>query len=86
MKNPPVIQEPILHVDCKPDSYYPLRILRAYRANANVMWDLSGDFPPQTRVVYEEMNKAQARRWKILDTAIRILEQAELNKKRQDRE
>ena len=78
-KNPPVTQEPILHVDCTPDSEYPLRILRAYLENTNVRWDLSGEFSKEVRVIYEGMNEASAKRARILDRAIRILEHAELN-------
>lgn len=78
-QNPPVTQEPILHVDSMPDSEYPLRILRAYLENTNVRWDLSGEFSKEVRVIYEGMNEASAKRARILDRAIRILEHAELN-------
>ena len=76
MKLPSVTQQPILQIDCRPDSDYSLRILRAYRENANVRWDLSGDFPPQLKFAYEQMNKASEKRGKILDMAINVLEKA----------
>lgn len=80
MKSPTVTREPIIHVDCTPNSGYPLRILKAYRENTKVLWELTGDFPEQTRIIYEEINKASKLRGKILDIAISILEKANLTR------
>ncbi|KKN91139.1 hypothetical protein LCGC14_0220040 [marine sediment metagenome] len=60
-------QESILHVDATPDDEYPLRILRAYRENCNVRWEVSGDIDS---LPYDVMNEACEQRAKILDKAI----------------
>lgn len=70
---PSMSQEPIEHVDAYPDEDYPLRILRAYRENCNVRWEVSGLSPERTRV-WDVMNEAQEERAKILDRAIAMLE------------
>jgi hypothetical protein len=58
-------------VDATPDEEYPLRILRAYRENANVLWKRE---PPD--VVFEMMNEDQRKRAAILDRAITKLERS----------
>ncbi len=64
-------QESILHVDATPDDEYPLRILRAYRENCNVRWEVSGDIDSRP---YDVMNEACEQRARILDEAIVKLE------------
>lgn len=76
MKNPPVTQEPIMHVDCTPDADYPLRILRAHRENANVRWELTGGFSDEARQAYVDMNEGCVQRAALLDEAIAVLERA----------
>ena len=53
-----------LHVDATPDDGYPLRILRAYRENCDIMW--SDNF-------WSDTNAAQRKRAEILDRAIALL-------------
>jgi len=75
MNLPPLIQEPLVSVDCTPDHEYPIRILRAHRANCNCRWKTSGLSAEQTRF-YELMNHVCELRAQILDDAIRKLELA----------
>lgn len=71
-----VTQEPIIHVDATPDDEYPLRILRAYRENCNVRWQVDGNIDSR---VYDMMNKHCEQRAVILGRAIKVLEQHLLN-------
>mgnify|MGYP001602384736 CR=1 FL=1 len=75
MPIPPVTREPILHVDATPGEDYPLRILRAYRANCDVRWARTarGEADP-TDPLLAMMNRAQVARAAILDRAIATLE------------
>lgn len=66
-KLPPLTQQFIMHVDGTPDENYVLRILKAYRENCNCKWSGSNN------VLFEEMNKHQDQRAKLLDEAIDIL-------------
>ncbi len=66
-----VTKESILHVDSTPDDEYPLRILRAYRKNRNVHWEVEGGIDSK---IYDEINEHQKQRAKILDRAIVKLE------------
>lgn len=68
---PEVSQSAIEMVDATPDEEYPLRILRAYRENANVLWKRE---PPD--VVFEMMNEDQRKRAAIRDRAITKLERS----------
>jgi hypothetical protein len=74
-EEPNVTQEPVSFVDCTPDDDYPLRILRAHRANADVRWEVSG-LPEERRHVYDLMNADCEKRAAILDRAIAALERA----------
>ena len=69
-KLPPVTQEAILGVDGIPDRDYPLRILRAHRENCNCKW-VKDSLDP----LLDVMNAMCDERAKILDDAIRVLEQ-----------
>lgn len=69
---PPLTQQPIMHVDGSPDAGYPLRILRAYRANCDSRYEGSGD--EGARIFCETMNDHQRQRAEILDKAIATLE------------
>ena len=75
MKLPTLTQQPVEHIDCTPDSEYPLRILRAYLHNAECKWQLSGKASPEQRRVYALMNVHCDQRAAILKAAITILEQ-----------
>ena len=75
MPIPPVTREPILHVDATPGEDYPLRILRAYRANCDVRWArTAGGEEDNTDPLLATMNRAQAERAALLDRAIAALE------------
>lgn len=68
---PRLSQHPLEFVDLTPDDDLALRILRAYRANCNTHWVISGEFKKhKARRVWDEMNKHQEQRAKILDAAI----------------
>lgn len=62
-------KEYLTHVDATPDRDYPLRILRAHRANCDCFWKAD---PPS--VLYDVMNEHQRQRAQLLDEAIKILE------------
>jgi len=66
---PLITQKSFFHIDLTPDSDLPLRILRAYRANCNRMWETDSPDP-----VWDLMNEDQKMRAKILDEAITKLE------------
>lgn len=68
-KLPDLTQQPIEFVDGTPDKEYPLRILMAYRENCNCKWVTNGPDP-----MLDEMNKKCDERAKILDEAIKVLE------------
>jgi hypothetical protein len=70
-KLPNISQKPILYVDATPDRDYPLRILRAYREDCNVKWETRGKPNP----ILDLMNADCDKRAKILNAAIKILEQ-----------
>lgn len=64
---PPLTQEPLVHVDGTPDEDYPLRILRAHRANCDCRWKVvEGDPSP----LLDAMNATQEQRAALLDAAI----------------
>ena len=70
MKLPPITQKPILFVDASPDEDYPLRILQAYRQEANCVWAESADGSEPLNPVLKKMNEDNRKRAKILDRAI----------------
>lgn len=72
MAIPELSRAPLLHVDATPDADYPLRILRAYRANATALWEASDEL----QEIYEQMNQDQLQRQRVLDAAIGVLEAA----------
>jgi hypothetical protein len=72
LKLPPLTQEPIQHVDATPDEDYPLRILRAYRANCDCQWASTSD--GAMNALCEMMNRTCEERAAILDRAIARLE------------
>ena len=65
MDLPPLTQEPILHVDLTPDEDLPLRILQAYSANCDCIWEAH---PPS--LIYDMMNEHSRQRKEILERAI----------------
>ncbi len=71
-KLPKLTTEPVLHIDSTPDNKYAIRILRAYRKNCNCKW--YNNTITNDDIVFTEMNKQQDERAKILDHAIKILE------------
>ena len=66
---PPLTQQPTKFVDMTPDRGLALRILRAYRADCDSWWEVSGLSEDQRRV-YDLMNEHQRQRAVILDHAI----------------
>ena len=71
-KLPKLTQEPIKYVCSTPDENYPIRILKAYRENCNVFWEVHG-LTDEERYIYDMMNEQQISRAKILDAAIKKL-------------
>lgn len=67
---PAVTRQPIVHVDGTPDEEYPLRILRAYRANCDVLWADHTGSEETTNPLLVAMNKHQYQRAEILERAI----------------
>ena len=67
----------VLHVDATPNIEYPLRILRAYRNNADLRLSNSTnpDIITEQTPFVKVMNEAQCKRAEILDKAIKILEE-----------
>ena len=70
---PQLTRETILHVDATPNAEYPIRILRAYRDNAATFWKCQG-MAEATVAIYQQMNRDQLDRVRILDHAIALLE------------
>ena len=70
---PPLTQQPIMHIDGTPDAAYPVRILRTYREQCNVRWEVQGLDEAKT-LIYETMNQHQRERAALLDVAIRVLQ------------
>lgn len=68
---PDLSQQSVGFVDGTPDREYPLRILRAYRENCNCKWVTRGKPDP----LLDAMNDTQVERAKLLDEAIRVLEE-----------
>ena len=60
-----VNKKSILYVDATPNDDYPLRILRAYREDCDVVFTSTKENP-----LLVEMNRLQVERAKILDRAI----------------
>ena len=85
MKLPPLTKEPIRFVDSTPDNEYPLRILRAYRADCDCQWEYQGE-DKNSHHFYEMMNEYCRKRAKILDIAISILENAQNDLERRESE
>jgi len=73
---PDTTKEPIIHVDASPDAQYPLRILRAHRANCDVLWTDNTEGKKPVGALCELMNEHNRQRAKILDQAIADLEAA----------
>ena len=71
-KLPKLTQEPIKYVCSTPDENYPIRILKAYRKNCNVFWEVHG-LNDEEKSIYGMMNEQQILRAKILDAAIKKL-------------
>lgn len=69
MTLPKISQEPIIYIDATPTNNYPLRILKTYRENCNYCWVSNLNNP-----VINTMNKACEERAKLLDMAIKVLE------------
>ena len=74
MTLPDFTRQPVEAVDMSIDADLPLRILRAYRQNCDVHWAVEG-VDEASRRIYDVMNEHQRQRAKILDAAIRTLEQ-----------
>lgn len=60
------------YVNATPDIGYPIRILKAYLLDAQTEWEIQG-MPESKKHIYNEMNKAQAKRREILTVAIKKL-------------
>lgn len=74
---PEMTQESIMHIDSTPNNDYPLRILRAYRANCDVKWSdntSSAENEKQLNPMLKLMNNHCDERAIILDNAISVLE------------
>ena len=67
---PAVTREPILQVDATPDEEYAVRILRAHRANCDVLWADNAVGAEPTDPLLVAMNEAQRQRAALLDQAI----------------
>ncbi len=65
---------PVLYVDMTPDEELPLRILRAYRQNCDCRWSNNSGKEPDD-LLLKTMNQHQEQRAKLLDEAIRVLEE-----------
>lgn len=62
------------HIDATPNDGYPLRILRAYRADCDMRWSLSTTNGGQDATpLMEQLNALQDQRAAILDKAITAL-------------
>lgn len=77
MRLPKLTKQPILQVDCTPNKEYPLRILRAYRQQCDCKWSDTTDGDKTENPLLVWMNKHCEQRAKILDKAIRLLEEEE---------
>ena len=64
----------IIHIDGTPDEYYPLRILKAYRQNCECKFSNSSGNVTEDSVLINKLNEMQDERAKILDNAMKILE------------
>lgn len=62
-----------MHVNATPDEEYPLRILRAYRADCDVLWTDNTNSDEPLSVLHKMMNESQKERADILDKAIQVL-------------
>jgi len=78
---PPLTQQAIQHVDGTPDREYPLRILKVYRQNCDSRW-MVGTWDEKKQEYIEDgvsihslMNQTQRERTKLLDEAIKVLEE-----------
>ena len=60
------------HIDATPDEDYPLRILRAYRADCNMPWSTMTDEQRDSPLT-QALNALQGERMVILDRAIAAL-------------
>jgi len=61
------------HIDATPDESYPLRILRAYRADCDARWEETAAGQRVTQPLTVALNKMQDQRAVILDRAIAAL-------------
>jgi len=71
---PKLTMEPLQVVELTPDEGLPLRILRAYRTNCEVMWSENTDGSESLNPVFRLMNEHNRQRAAILDRAIAKLE------------
>lgn len=72
MDLPKVTQEPKKFVDMTPDVNLAIRILQAYLDDCNCKWEVSG-LDDESRIIFDQMNKHQEQRRKILEEAIQRL-------------
>lgn len=76
----PLTQQPVIHINSKPDNEYVLRILRAYRTNCDCRWvfgkwdEKKNEYVEPKDTIYSVMNQYQRERAELLDEAIRALE------------
>jgi len=66
-------KQEVLYIDATPDENYPLRILQVYRDNCDTRWATEADGNCEN-ALFEMMNKHQKQRAKILDKAIKKLQ------------
>ena len=80
---PEMTQESIMHIDSTPNDDYPLRILRAYKANCDVKWSdntTSNENTKPLNPLLQMMNDHCNERATILDDAIKVLENNKMMK------
>ena len=71
---PPINGQAVEHIDGTPDKGYPLRILRAYRANCDYRWADTIDGQGIVNPLLIHMNELCEQRAKLLDEVIAVLE------------
>jgi hypothetical protein len=77
---PNLSKEPIREVDSTPDEEYPLRILRAHRANCDCKWEAHAALTDGENDLVALMNEHGDQRAEILDKAITMLENGNKDK------
>ena len=73
---PQIIDVPGYMLDMTPDDEFPIRVLEAAKATANIRWSVGGMPEDDTRRFYDLMNESQRLRQVALDRAIAILKRS----------